>query len=185
MSDQVPTFPQQGGAPGGVPPGGDNFQGQQGYAEGQAGFTGDQSTLPVLREQDRLLPIANISRIMKRAIPENGKMAKDSKECMQECCTEFIGFITSEASDRCTQEKRKTINGEDILWAMQSLGFDQYIEPLKMYLQAYRESIKGDRGLEAPNAPAAIMGADGQQQWQQQQVTYMSGGVAPVGGYQQ
>jgi hypothetical protein len=57
----------------------------------------------------------------------------------QECCTEFIGFITSEASDRCHQEKRKTINGEDILWAMQSLGFDHYIEPLKMYLQAYRE----------------------------------------------
>ena len=57
----------------------------------------------------------------------------------QECCTEFIGFITSEASDRCHQEKRKTINGEDILWAMQSLGFDPYIEPLKQYLQAYRE----------------------------------------------
>eukprot|EP00121_Abeoforma_whisleri_P003384 Awhi_evm1s3040 len=43
-----------------------------------------------IKEQDRFLPIANIARIMKRAIPENGKMAKDSKECVQECASEFI-----------------------------------------------------------------------------------------------
>lgn len=29
-----------------------------------------------LREQDRFLPIANIAKIMKRAIPENGKVSK-------------------------------------------------------------------------------------------------------------
>lgn len=36
-------------------------------------------------------------------------------------------------------EKRKTINGEDILFAMCALGFDNYIEPLKVYLTKYRE----------------------------------------------
>nr|CAH7756406.1 unnamed protein product [Callosobruchus chinensis] len=36
-------------------------------------------------------------------------------------------------------EKRKTINGEDILVAMSTLGFDNYVEPLKIYLQKYRE----------------------------------------------
>eukprot|EP01137_Pigoraptor_chileana_P031193 Opistho-2@18657 len=106
---------------------------------------GNDSTL--MREQDRFLPIANVSKIMKNAIPDNGKIAKDAKECVQECVSEFISFITSEASDRCHQEKRKTINGEDILWAMQSLGFDNYIEPLKLYLQKYRESVKGDKGV--------------------------------------
>lgn len=64
---------------------------------------------------------------------------------MQECISEFISFITSEASERCHQEKRKTINGEDILFAMSTLGFDNYVEPLKVYLQKYRESIKGER----------------------------------------
>ena len=93
----------------------------------------------IMREQDRLLPIANINRIMKRALPDNAKIAKDAKETVQECVSEFICFITSEASDRCQQEKRKTINGEDILWAMQSLGFENYCEPLKIYLNKYRE----------------------------------------------
>jgi nuclear transcription Y subunit beta len=92
-----------------------------------------------MREQDRFLPIANVNRIMKRALPENAKVAKDAKETVQECVSEFISFVTSEASDRCQQEKRKTINGEDILWAMQSLGFENYCEPLKIYLQKYRE----------------------------------------------
>lgn len=48
--------------------------------------------------------------------------------------SEFICFITSEASDKCKQEKRKTINGEDLLWAMSTLGFDKYVDPLKIYL---------------------------------------------------
>ena len=61
--------------------------------------------------------------------------------------SEFVSFITSEASDRCHQEKRKTINGEDILFAMSSLGFDNYVEPLKQYLQKYREAMKGDKSL--------------------------------------
>ncbi len=43
------------------------------------------------------------------------------------------------ASDRCLQEKRKTITGDDILCAMATLGFDNYIEPLRIYLQNYRE----------------------------------------------
>lgn len=98
----------------------------------------------MLREQDRFLPIANIAKIMKKAIPNSsqGKIAKDARECVQECVSEFISFITSEASERCANEKRKTMNGEDILWAMQNLGFDNYIEPLKIFLQKYRESSK-------------------------------------------
>lgn len=50
------------------------------------------------------------------------QIAKDARECVQECVSEFISFITSEASDRCHMEKRKTINGEDILFAMTTLG---------------------------------------------------------------
>ncbi|KAF0407940.1 histone-fold-containing protein [Gigaspora margarita] len=97
------------------------------------------------KEQDRFLPIANVARIMKRALPDNAKIAKEAKECVQECVSEFISFITSEASDRCQQEKRKTINGEDILWAMQSLGFENYADALKIYLAKYRETTKIER----------------------------------------
>uniref|UniRef100_A0A2C9M0P9 Nuclear transcription factor Y subunit beta n=1 Tax=Biomphalaria glabrata TaxID=6526 RepID=A0A2C9M0P9_BIOGL len=106
-----------------------------------------------LREQDRFLPIANVARIMKKAVPSTGKIAKDAKECVQECVSEFISFITSEASERCHQEKRKTINGEDILFAMSTLGFDNYVEPLKLYLQKYRECSKGEKNVSSLPGP--------------------------------
>jgi nuclear transcription Y subunit beta len=97
------------------------------------------------REQDRFLPIANISRIMKKALPPNAKISKDAKECVQECVSEFISFITSEACEKCLSERRKTINGDDLLHAMTTLGFEKYIDPLRIYLQRYREVTKTDK----------------------------------------
>ncbi|KAJ8760186.1 hypothetical protein K2173_011042 [Erythroxylum novogranatense] len=96
------------------------------------------------KELDRFLPIANVSRIMKKALPANAKISKDAKETVQECVSEFISFITGEASDKCQREKRKTVNGDDLLWAMTTLGFEDYIEPLKIYLQKYRE-MEGEK----------------------------------------
>ena len=36
------------------------------------------------REQDRLLPVANIQRIMRRLLPADEKISKDAKEVLQE-----------------------------------------------------------------------------------------------------
>ncbi|KAI1381708.1 nuclear transcription factor Y subunit B-3 [Hypoxylon crocopeplum] len=108
-----------------------------------------------VKEQDRWLPIANVARIMKTALPENAKIAKEAKECMQECVSEFISFITSEASEKCHQEKRKTVNGEDILFAMTSLGFENYAEALKIYLSKYREQSQSNRGENQQNRPSS------------------------------
>ena len=41
---------------------------------------------------------APVARIMKMALPDNAKIAKEAKECMQECVSEFISFITSEGT---------------------------------------------------------------------------------------
>ena len=106
-----------------------------------------------VREQDKYLPTANIARIMKKALPPNAKVAKDGKDTVQECVSEFVSFITSEASDKCQREKRKTINGDDILWAMSTLGFDKYIDPLKLYLARYRETVMQGKAEEPKSEP--------------------------------
>lgn len=97
-----------------------------------------------IKEQDRWLPIANVARVMKNALPPESKLSKESKMCMQECVSEFISFVTSGAVDRCQAEKRKTLNGEDVLYAMYSLGFENYAEALKIYLTKYREAERLD-----------------------------------------
>ena len=79
-------------------------------------------------------------------------MSKEAKEAVQECVSEFISFVTQEASDKVLQEKRKTVTGDDVLWAMSTLGFDEYVEPLKIYLSKYRESVKSDKGAPSRGA---------------------------------
>eukprot|EP01018_Ginkgo_biloba_P008677 Gb_07620 [translate_table: standard] len=134
----------------------DNESGGGGGTTGGGGGSGHSNSI---REQDRLLPIANVGRIMKRALPANAKISKDAKETVQECVSEFISFITGEASDKCQREKRKTINGDDLLWGMTTLGFEEYVEPLKVYLHKYRE-LEGEK---------SSMAKQGEQQQQQHQ----------------
>ncbi|XP_071714000.1 nuclear transcription factor Y subunit B-4-like [Rutidosis leptorrhynchoides] len=113
-----------------------------------------QQDLGVINEQDRLLPIANVGRIMKQILPPNAKISKEAKETMQECVSEFISFVTGEASDHCRKEKRKTVNGDDVCWAMLNLGFDDYAEPLKKYLHKIRE-IDGERANQNKGASSS------------------------------
>ncbi|KAK8639567.1 hypothetical protein V6N13_137942 [Hibiscus sabdariffa] len=112
-----------------------------GAASGGSAASGEDG---IIKEQDRLLPIANVGRIMKQILPPNAKISKEAKETMQECVSEFISFVTGEASDKCRKEKRKTVNGDDICWALATLGFDNYAEQLKRYLHRYREQ-EGER----------------------------------------
>ena len=90
-------------------------------------------------EQDRFLPIANIGRIMKDALPKDkdAKIAKDARETVQECVSDFISFVTSEACEKCLADKRRTINGNDLIFAMRQLGFDRYLENLELYYEKY------------------------------------------------
>nr|ALX18674.1 nuclear factor-Y subunit B [Schmidtea mediterranea] len=100
-----------------------------------------------LKDQDRFLPICNVSKIMKKDLPFSAKIAKDAKQCVQECASEFISFVSSEAAEICQNDKRKTINGEDILQAFANLGFDNYVETLQNFLQTYREANKFENDI--------------------------------------
>lgn len=75
---------------------------------------------------------------MKKALPDSAKMSKEAKAAIQECVSEFIGFVTSEASDRLTEDKRRTITGDDVIDSMRALGFDAYTPCLEDFLGRYR-----------------------------------------------
>ncbi|XP_027171430.1 nuclear transcription factor Y subunit B-6-like [Coffea eugenioides] len=89
---------------------------------------------------DYLVPITNILRIMKRILPPNVKVSEEVKTTIQECLSEYIHFITGEANERCHCEQRKTIIAEDLLYACARLGFSNYIGPLTLFLERYRQN---------------------------------------------
>ena len=57
-----------------------------------------------------------------------------------------LAVTCTRASDKCQREKRKTINGEDLIWALSALEFDDYLEPLRIYLAKFKESEKAAAG---------------------------------------
>ena len=97
-------------------------------------------------DQERFLPIANINRIMKNALPSDTKISKEARECVQECVSEFIAFITCESCEITQLEKRKTINGEDVIKAMENLNFVQYLELIEFYNRRYKDILKKNEG---------------------------------------
>ncbi|TQD80327.1 hypothetical protein C1H46_034125 [Malus baccata] len=115
-------------------------------ATGSTGNNTAQSThRRVVRVQDQYMPTANVVRIMRRVLPPHAKITEAAKETVQECVSEYIAFITAEANQRSQREQRKTVSAEDIIWAMSKLGFENYADPLNVFLHRYRESENSDR----------------------------------------
>lgn len=79
---------------------------------------------------------------MKYALPSDMKISKEARECVQECVSEFIAFITCETCEITNAEKRKTINGEDIIKAMRDLNFEDYLSNVEYYNKKYKEMAK-------------------------------------------
>jgi len=79
---------------------------------------------------------------MKLALDEKGKFSKSGKLGVLECLSEFISFVTSEASEICKKDNRKTITPEDIICSLDALNFDHYTTTLRLYINKYRNVIK-------------------------------------------
>ncbi|OAL31101.1 hypothetical protein AYO20_08432 [Fonsecaea nubica] len=92
-----------------------------------------------------ILNYTPISRIMRAALPGDTKVSREAIELMQECVSEFISFVTSEA------ENRSTLSADDVLTAMTNLGFEHYSEVLRIYLRRYYE--KKDAGITSTIGP--------------------------------
>ena len=79
---------------------------------------------------------------------------------MQECVTEFLLFVTSEAGEICQSDKRSTIQGDDVINAMHRLGFDQYTWLTKYYMVKYKEVLKFEQSKKVKNSQAESVGAN-------------------------
>ncbi|PRQ42219.1 putative transcription factor Hap3/NF-YB family [Rosa chinensis] len=130
-------------------------------------------------EQDRLLPIANVGRIMKQILPQRAKVSKEAKQRMQECATEFLSFVTGEASDKCHKENRKTVNGDDICWALSALGFDNYAEATTRYLHKFREAERERLAANQSNVNINTSSSSPLEIREEDQPIYLSGTQTP------
>ncbi len=62
---------------------------------------------------------------------------------MQECASEFVSFIVSEAAESAANAKSKMVTADDVLTALHNLGFEGYVEPLTRFVENYRKVTGG------------------------------------------
>ena len=106
-----------------------------------------------LREQDRLLPMANVARLMTSELPKDAKVSRDAKLLMQEMVSEFICFITSEANEFSAAENHKAITQEDLLSALDSLDLGCYVPVMEGAIHELPKvrPCRADAGSSAPH----------------------------------
>ena len=79
------------------------------------------------RPHPQQLPIACIAKIMANELAKsnlgyNTKISNDAKRLVQECATEFICFIMSEANSQAREAGRTSVSGQQMIDACASMG---------------------------------------------------------------
>lgn len=126
--------------------------------------------------QDSILPKTVILRLIREAVkfsPQPAGLARSAAAeryevmrlqnaisvsdealfAIQKHAHDFISFITHEANEICSKDKRKTITGDDIIAAFDLMGFENYSRLLQVYYVKwkYYRQLRG---------PSAAMDAD-------------------------
>eukprot|EP00898_Chlorokybus_atmophyticus_P003740 jgi/Chlat1/4367/Chrsp29S04514 len=92
------------------------------------------------------LPKATIAKVIKELLPEDVRVANDTRDIIAECCVEFINLLASEANEICAREDKRTIAPEHVLKALESLGFNEYLEEVNAaYEQHKAEALDSPR----------------------------------------
>ena len=70
------------------------------------------------------MPIACVAKIMAKQLADLGyaKISNDAKKLVQECATEFICFIMSEANSQAREAGRTSVSGQQMIDACASMG---------------------------------------------------------------
>ncbi|PUZ60979.1 hypothetical protein GQ55_4G230600 [Panicum hallii var. hallii] len=74
------------------------------------------------------IPRATVARIMRHGSPPNSKITGDAKEAVDNCLVEFCAVFIAAAVEECRRDKRTTVTGDDLTFAMRNLGFDDYLD---------------------------------------------------------
>jgi DNA polymerase epsilon subunit 3 len=91
------------------------------------------------------LPVASITRIVKARLPDGVQVGREAKLAFSKAAGIFVLYLTSCALDICKESKRSTISAADIFAALEEVDFEEYKEPLRVFLNKYREDQEAKR----------------------------------------
>ncbi len=81
--------------------------------------------------------------MMQEILPPDIVFSKEAREGLIECCVQFIMMVSTESNDIAERESKKTIASEHVIKALEELGFEEYLDPIRETLEQHRSIQKG------------------------------------------
>lgn len=75
---------------------------------------------------------ATIHNLIKKHLPQELRVSNDTVDMLYKCCNEFVQAVYSEANEISAKDNKTTITPDHITQAMQELGFDDFLEEVKL-----------------------------------------------------
>ena len=110
------------------------------------------------RPHPQQLPIACIAKIMANELAKsnlgyNTKISNDAKRLVQECATEFICFIMSEANSQAREAGCTSVSGEQLIKACESMGAPGFTRPPLRRIMSNGRDVGVPAGLDEMVSP--------------------------------
>lgn len=86
-----------------------------------------------------LLPKARVTRLAKSVLENNEILSKEGLSVIQRSSTVFINYIHHYARQLSMDANRKTVNEDDVLFAIQQCEFQGFLPTLRQELDLFKE----------------------------------------------
>ena len=94
------------------------------------GATTVQNSDALLREQDRLMPLSIVAKLMAKELPRHAKITRESKEAMQEMVSEIMLCISGEAMDISRAAGDRAVHVDSLVAACRTLDLPEIADVL-------------------------------------------------------
>ena len=95
----------------------------------------------VSNHHTRLIP-ATVQKLVTEMLSPEVTFSRESRDLLIECCVEFVHLISSEANEICEKESKKTIAGEHVTKALETLGFSGYLDAINVVVEEHKVQAK-------------------------------------------
>lgn len=115
-------------------------------------------SLSIASMTDQLtLPVSVVTKLLKSGLPDDIALAGATRTMCAQATGVFVLHLTAAASERARKAKRATLNGDDVLGAIQELGMPVVAAGLAAYAEATRGAADGaKRARTAAGAGAGV-----------------------------
>ncbi|KAI6650295.1 Protein Dr1-like [Oopsacas minuta] len=94
-------------------------------------------------EDEPGLPRLTVNNMIKEILPDT-KVAKESKDLIINCCSEFIHVVSTEANELAEKSKKAhtLITPDHVIQSLKNLGFNEYVQDVTQAYAEFKDTYK-------------------------------------------